>query len=128
MVISSIITTILTILFFVLYKISNVNILKVFAITFLTIAFHFDIRIIIGNVVPLFKNKINVNSKYFKLKRYEEVLYNKIKVKNWKAKAPSYSPDEYDIKNPLSDAEKKTLQILFDEQNEKLADYVKKLL
>ena len=36
--------------------------------------------------------------------------------------------DESGIRNPLSDAEKKTLQILLAEQNEKLGEYIKNLL
>lgn len=98
MVISAISTSIFTILFFALYKIIGIEILKVLSITFLTIAFHFDIRLIIGNIVPLFKNKININSKYFKLKKYEEIVYKKIKVKSWKAKVPTYNDKEFDIK------------------------------
>ncbi len=97
MVISATITSLLTLLFFVLYKIIDVKILKTLSITFLTIAFHFDIRLIIGNIVPLFKNRININSKYYKLKKFEEVIYKKIKVKRWKSKVPTYEFDEYDI-------------------------------
>ncbi len=36
--------------------------------------------------------------------------------------------ENYGIKNPLSEAEKKTLQILLDEQDEKLSEYIEKLL
>ena len=36
--------------------------------------------------------------------------------------------DDYGISVPLSDAEKKTLQVLLDEQDEKIADFVDNLL
>lgn len=97
MIISAIISTILTILIFILYKIIEGEILETLSITFFTIAYHLDIRLIIGNIIPLYKNKININSKYFELKKFEDVLYKKIKVKKWKSKVPAYSPEEFDI-------------------------------
>ena len=76
----------------------------ILAITSLTIAFHFDIRLIIGNIVPKFKNKININHSYYKLKKFEEKIYSKIKVKKWKSKIPTYDPDEFNTeKNSLGE-------------------------
>lgn len=93
----ALVSTVLTIIFFIIYKFNEKDIIETLTITFLTIAFHFDIRLIIGNIVPLFKNKININSKYYKLRKIEEKIYNIIKVKKWKAKAPTYEPDEFNI-------------------------------
>ena len=88
MIIFAIVTTILTVLFFISYNKAGYGILNILAITFLTTAFHFDIRLLVGNIIPKFKNKTNINSGYFKLRKSEEVVYKKIRVKNWKTKTP----------------------------------------
>lgn len=93
----ALVSTVLTIIFFIIVKFNKKVIIETLKITFLTIAFHFDIRLIIGNIVPLFKNKININSNYYKLRKIEEKIYNIIKVKKWKRKAPTYEPDEINI-------------------------------
>ena len=100
----AIVSTILTIIFYIISKFNNTGIFVTLAITSLTIAFHFDIRLIIGNIVPKFKNKININNSYYKLKKFEEKIYSKIKVKKWKSKVPTYEPDEFNTeKNSLEE-------------------------
>lgn len=92
------VSTLCTVILFIIYKIYGASILKTLAITSLTIAFHFDSRLLIGNIMPLFKHKINPNAPYFQLKKSEEILYKKLNVKSWKSKVPTYDPDEFDIK------------------------------
>ncbi len=92
------VSTLCTAVLFTVYIIYSANIIKVLAITFLTIAFHFDSRLLIGNILPLFKRSINPNAPYFQLKKGEEKLYKKLNIKRWKSKAPTYDPNEFDIK------------------------------
>lgn len=94
----AVVSTILTVALFVLNELCNIEILKTFAITFMTIAYHFDIRLIIGNVIPKFKGRINTDSRYFQSAEIEKIFYEKIKVKSWKSKVPTYNPDEFDMK------------------------------
>ena len=93
--VAAIVSTILTIVLFIMHRFINTEIIETLGITFLTISFHLDIRLVIGNIVPLFKSKINVNSKWFKLNRIEDKIYKIIKVKKWKSKVPTYEPDEF---------------------------------
>lgn len=89
---------ILMTVFFILNYYFKKEVLYIIAIIFLIIGFQFGIRVIVGNVVPRFKHKINVNSKWFKTKSFEEQIYKKLSVKKWKNKAPVYDPDEFDFK------------------------------
>ncbi len=88
---------ILMVVFFVLNYYFNMKILYISAIVFLIIGFQFGIRVIVGNVVPRFKNKINIESEWFKTKSFEEEIFNRLNVKKWKNKAPVYDPEEFDF-------------------------------
>ncbi len=61
---------------------------------------NFDITIIdIADSSLWYNNSdtVNINSNYYKLRKIEEKIYNIIKVKKWKTKAPTYEPDEINI-------------------------------
>lgn len=88
---------ILMTVFFVLNYYFNMEVLYIIAIIFLIIGFQFGARVIVGNVVPRFKHKINVKSKWFKTKSFEEHFFKKLNVKKWKNKAPVYDPEEFDF-------------------------------
>ena len=62
-----------------------------------TIMYHLWMRIIMGNVSKLFK--VSCKGWWFKEKPYESGLYSFLRVKSWKGKALTYSPELYDIKN-----------------------------
>lgn len=94
----SFVSTLLTIILFALNNLINSGILLALAITSMTFAYHFDIRLIIGHIIILFKGKINVDSRYFKVSETEKNIYKKLNVKNWKSRVPTYNPDEFDIK------------------------------
>ena len=93
----SVITLILTICFFVLYKITNNKILFSFLITFGTTAYHFTIRLIIGGMFDLImKNRANYEKRWYQVSKLEMKFYQKIKVKQWKNKMPTYDVDVFD--------------------------------
>ena len=94
---------ILMTVFFVLNYYFNIEVLYIIAIIFLIIGFQFGVRVIVGNVVPRFKHKINVESKWFKTKSFEEKLFKKLNVKKWKNKAPVYDPEEFDFEKNTED-------------------------
>lgn len=72
-------------------------ILWVGIVTF-TIMYHFWVRIIMGNVLKLFKKNITYKQSFFKEKKFEKKIYNTIHVKDWKDKVLTYAPAEFDLK------------------------------
>lgn len=98
MLIISFMSTLLTIILFTVNNFISSEILLSLAVTSITVAYHFVIRLIIGYITPLFKEKINVDSRHFKVSETEKNIYKKLNVKNWKSKVPTYNPDEFDIK------------------------------
>lgn len=72
MYIIAFVSTLLTIIFFAVNKFISSGILLTLAVTAMTFAYHFIIRLIIGHIVTLFKEKINVDSRYFKVSETEK--------------------------------------------------------
>ena len=98
MKIISIVTTIATIIFIYIYINSDKSIYLTLSITFGTTAYHFIMRLIVGYVVNgILHNKVNYNNKYFKPKKFEQKIYEIIKVKKWKDFMPTYNPEFYSI-------------------------------
>ena len=82
------------------YYTGNTDSLVVFwigMVTF-TIMYHFWVRIIMGNVLKLFKKHITYKQYFFKEKKFEKKFYDLIKVKSWKDKVLTYAPQEFDLK------------------------------
>ena len=80
-------TALMTIIFALLYKFTDSDILLTFAITFGTIAYHFIIRLIIGTIINLImKNKADYTKKWYYVGETEMRFYKKIGVKKWKNK------------------------------------------
>ena len=63
-----------------------------------TIMYHFWVRIIMGNVLKLFKKHITYKQYFFREKKFEKKFYDFIKVKSWKDKVLTYAPQEFDLK------------------------------
>ena len=98
MKIFALVSTILTILFVVLFYSFNYNIFYVLAITSGTTAYHFTMRLFVGYSINYFlDNKVNYNRKWFKVSDFEMKLYQILKVKKWKAKMPTYAPETFDL-------------------------------
>ena len=98
MKIFALLSTIITIIFFIIFKHYNINIFYTLMITFGTIAYHFLMRLAVGYIINfIYKNKVNYNRKWFKVKNFEMKIYKKLNVKKWKNKMPTYAPDTFDI-------------------------------
>jgi len=88
-----------TILMVVLLNILKFDIFFSMAITFGTIAYHFVMRILVGGIVDtIMHNKADYNKAWYQLKPFEVKLYDKLKVKRWKKRMPTYEPSLFDIK------------------------------
>lgn len=88
-------------LFFGLYYYFKLGLWYSLGITSLTIFYHVAIRLFIGEfiVIKLKVNQADYRHKWFQQTEWEKKLYKKLKVKQWKTNMPTYSPDEFDIKN-----------------------------
>ncbi|MBE5947743.1 MAG: hypothetical protein E7261_01815 [Lachnospiraceae bacterium] len=101
---TAVITVIATILMAVLFVNFEADILFSLAITFGTIAYHFVMRLLVGGIVDtIMHNRADYNKKWYQLRPFEEKLYKKLKVKNWKKKMPTYEPELFDVKKHTFD-------------------------
>lgn len=67
-------------------------------LTFGTTAYHFIIRLIIGVLIDaIMHNQANYHKKWYHVSGFEMKLYQKLKVKKWKSKMPTYHADTFDI-------------------------------
>ena len=86
-----------TIIFSVLYIFNSIPAFLSLAITFGTMAFHLCLRLIVGSLFNIFmKNKADYTRKWYQIRPWEKKLYNKLKVKKWKNKMPTYDVDIFD--------------------------------
>lgn len=69
-------------------------------VTFLTTAYHFTMRLIVGETVTLIcKNReFNVNSPIFRIHKFEKRLYEILRVKKWKKYAITAKPEQFGIR------------------------------
>lgn len=88
----------LTICCFILYRLTNDRFLLPCTITFGTTAYHFIIRLLVGTVMDaIMHNKANYHKRWYHVSDFEMKLYQKIKVKKWKNKMPTFRADTFDI-------------------------------
>ena len=68
--------------------------------------YHFVMRLAVGTIVNLImKNKADHQNAWFRAKKFENKLYQLIRVKKWKKHLPTYNPETFDTS-------KKTVQEL----------------
>lgn len=89
-----------SIICFVLYykNIYSSNVVLWTGIVAFTVMYHFWVRIIMGNVLKLFKKHINYKQWWFKERKFEKKLYEILRVKEWKGKALTYNPESFSLK------------------------------
>ncbi len=81
-----------------LYDITSNSVLLTFAITLGTAAYHFNVRLLVGALFEvLMNNKVDYTKKWFQVSNLEMKFYQKLKVKRWKNKMPTYNTDAFDI-------------------------------
>ncbi|MBQ9104057.1 MAG: hypothetical protein IJY57_03105 [Clostridia bacterium] len=95
----AIIAFIFFILFLTIYLIVPSGIILSLTITFATIFYHFIMRLIVGLIINAkYKNDIDYNKKWFRVSLKEQKFYEKLKVKSWKNKMPTYNKSFFDSK------------------------------
>ena len=95
----AIVSFLLTVLCSVLYYYKEWEVALTFAITFGTIAYHFIMRLVVGFVLNLIMhNHADYNSFWFRVRKKEFHIYNRLKVKKWKGFMPTYDMSLFDNK------------------------------
>ena len=95
----ALILTCLTLILTVLYCFSHHPVLLTSAISLMTTAYHFDMRLAVGVVIDsIFHNRIDESLRWFQVHSYENKLYEILQVKNWKDKMPTFSPDTFSLR------------------------------
>ncbi len=96
---SAVISLLLTLVLSVWYNCTSNKILLPFAITFGTIAYHLIMRLLVGLIFNLaMNNKTDYTRSWYQVSYREKLLYEKLKVKKWKGKMPTYETSLFDPK------------------------------
>lgn len=70
------------------------------AITFGTIFYHLAIRLAVGLLIDVkYHNQMDYTKIWFREKDFERKLYQKIRVKKWKKRLPTFNPQEFNLKS-----------------------------
>lgn len=94
----ALISVIGTIIFSFLYIKMNAGWIFSTAITFGTIAYHLVMRLSVGTLIDfILHNQVDYNKKWFHVHTFEMKIYNKLKVKKWKGKIPTYNEELFSI-------------------------------
>lgn len=96
---SAVLSLILTIIIVALYnKLCNGILLSV-AITMGTISYHLVMRLIVGTVFQLtMHNVADLNKRWYRVGKRELAIYDKINIKKWKKRMPTYDNSAFDPK------------------------------
>lgn len=90
-------TLIVTVLLVILYHSYPMGVILSLAITAGTICYHFTMRLIVGSMYNLLmNNRADYRKSWYQQRTWEPGLYEKLQVKNWKGKMPTYDPDLFD--------------------------------
>lgn len=103
MIAATVISGVLTSSFVGLYLLFPLGWIETLAITTGTCFYHFAMRLAVGAAwIPFQKH--DPQSRWFREKPFEKKLYKALNVKRWKAHAPTYDPDTFDMtKHTLSE-------------------------
>ena len=69
-------------------------------VTFLTISYHFSMRLIVGEAVTVIyrKREFNLDSAGFRIHSFEKDLYRRLNVKKWKLHMITAKPEQFDLR------------------------------
>ena len=91
-------------LFFFLWKEGNSSLWFPFFLTFVTISYHFGMRLLVGAVFEgCVKRLFDPENAWFRSRKWERKLYCRLKVKRWKSWVPTYSPAQFSMQDHTVD-------------------------
>lgn len=86
-----------TVILAVLYRETSYGILLSLAITGGTVAYHVVMRLAVGLVFHnVMRNRADYRKRWYQVSRREMAVYEKLKVKRWKRRMPTYDPTLFD--------------------------------
>lgn len=86
-----------TVILAISYKVTSSGILLPLAITSGTIAYHFVMRLMVGLAFhATMRNKADYRKRWYQVSKREMAIYEKLKVKQWKRRMPTYDPALFD--------------------------------
>lgn len=86
-----------TVILVISYKVTSSGILLPLAITSGTIAYHFVMRLMVGLAFhATMRNKADYRKRWYQVSKREMAVYEKLKVKQWKRRMPTYDPALFD--------------------------------
>lgn len=86
-----------TVILAISYKVTSSGILLPLAITSGTIAYHFVMRLMVGLAFhATMRNKADYRKRWYQVGKWEMAVYEKLKVKQWKRRMPTYDPALFD--------------------------------
>ena len=86
-----------TVILAISYKVTSSGILLPLAITSGTIAYHFVMRLMVGLAFhATMRNKADYRKRWYQVSKREMAVYEKLKVKQWKRRMPTYDPSLFD--------------------------------
>ena len=100
MIATALLSGLLALLFALLYRHFAAGWLLSAAITFFTVFYHFAMRLAVGALVP---NRFSHRSFWFRPKDFEAGLYEKLRLKKWKDRMPTYDPRLFSLKENTLD-------------------------
>ena len=69
-------------------------------ITFGTVFYHLAMRLAVGGLIDArYHNHMDYTKSWFREKAFERKLYEAIKVKQWKKRLPTYTPEYFNLKS-----------------------------
>ena len=94
-----------TVVFAVLHNMYDEGWMLSAYVTFLTISYHFSMRLIVGEVVTVIyrKREFNLDSVGFRIYGFEKDLYRRLNVKKWKLHMITAKPEQFDLRENSMD-------------------------
>ncbi len=85
----------------IIYTFSKISFFETMAITFGTAFYHFAMRLAVGYSIKwMFAKKgMNYFLWWFKPHKLEKKLFKLLKVRKWRNRVPTYSPEEFDLES-----------------------------
>lgn len=95
----TILSFVITIITTALFYFFNKDIYLTLAITFGTTFYHLGIRLFVGMLYNIgMKNRADYTKKWYQVRSWENRLYQVLKVKAWKDRMPTFSPETFSYK------------------------------
>lgn len=94
----AVISLLLTVFLSVLFIKSGIALFETLAITCGTVAYHFCVRLVIGGIFnKVMNNRADYHRWWYQARAWEDKLYRKLRVKQWKKYLPTYSPENFSV-------------------------------